>query len=186
MKKMTVYVVSLVSLLLWGCGTGTSSGIDPNRGFDMWEYMTSTLNYEVEYAIYEDGTQTDYSVETHKMYTDEYVRKSNNGITTLYLQGNIIFMREPSNDVTIERYVYLGDQRVFQSSDIQLCSVERFYENYTTKGHTFNNVLMIGCTSKSGVEQQFYYGYNEGIVSMYENDGGTQKEWVKVAEKAIF
>jgi|GEM_PF-3177983 len=186
MKKLKLLFLSSLLVLLSACGTSTSSEIDPDRGFDMWEYMTSTLNYEVEYAIYENGVETDYYIETHKMYTDEYVRESSSGVTTLLLNGNRILMQEPSTDVTIERYVYLGDQGVFQSSSIQLCSVERFYATYTNKGNTFHNVLMIGCTSKSGVNQEFYYGYNEGIVRMYKDDGMTETEWVKVKEEPLF
>lgn len=186
MKKLKLLLFSSLLVLFSACGTGISSGIDPDRGFDMWEYMTSTLNYEVEYDIYENGEKTDYYSETHKMYTDEYVRESSSGVTTLSLNGNKILMREPLEDVTIERYVYLGDRGVFQSSFIQLCTVEHFYETYTNKGQTFNNVLMIGCTSKSGVNQEFYYGYNEGIVSIYEDDGTNEKEWVKVKEEPLF
>ncbi|MBU1669332.1 hypothetical protein KKC13_13080 [bacterium] len=186
MKKLKLLFLSLLLVFFSACGTGTSSEIDPDRGFDMWEYMTSTLNYEVEYAIYENNVETDYYVETHKMYTDEYVRESSSGVTTLLLNGNRILMREPSEDVTIERYVYLGDRGVFQSASIQLCSVEHFYETYTNKGMTFHNVLMIGCTSRSGVNQEFYYGYNEGIVYIYKNDGVNEIEWLKVAEEPIF
>lgn len=186
MKKLKLLLFSSLLVLFSACGTGISSEIDPNRGFDMWEYMTSTLNYEVEYAIYENGVETDYYVETHKMYTDEYVRESSSGVTTLLLNGNNILMQEPSGDVTIERYLYLGDSGVFQSPSIQLCSVKRFYETYSIRGMTFHNVLMIGCISKSGVNQEFYYGYNEGVVTIYENDGVNEREWVKVAEKPLF
>jgi len=38
----------------------------------------------------------------------------------------------------------------------------------------------------SGVYQEFYYGYNEGIVSLYEKDAAFEKEYVKVSERAIF
>ena len=186
MKKLKLLFLSSLLILFTGCGTATSSEIDADSGFDMWEYMTSTLNYEIEYAIYENGVETDYYTETNKMYTDEYVRTSSSGITTLFLNGTTILMQEPSEDTSIERYVYLGDEGIFQSSSINLCTVEHFYDTYTNKGQTFHNILMIGCTSKSGVNQEFYYGYNEGIVTIYKDDGITEIEWVKVAETPLF
>lgn len=190
MNKLKVLLLSIWLLFFSACGTGTTSDVDPDRGFDMWEYMTSTLNFEVEYAVYENGVETDYYVEENRMYTNEYERESSSGITTLYLDGNTISMEESSNgvnnNITIERYIYLGDSGVFQSSSIQLCSVDHFYETYQREGKIFNNVLMIGCISKSGVKQEFYYGYNEGIVAIYENDGFNEREWIKVGENPIF
>lgn len=186
MKKLKLLFLSLLLMFFTACGTATSSEIDPERGFDMWEYMTSTLSYEVEYAIYENGVETDYFTETTQMYTDEYVQTSSNGITTLFLNGNSILMQDPSEDTNIERYVYLDDTGVFQSSSISLCTVANFYDSYSTKGQTFHNVLMIGCISKSGLNQAFYYGYNEGMVAISSDDGTTKTEWVKVAETALF
>jgi len=187
MKKLKLLFLLLPLVLFSACGTETSSLIDPNRGFDMWEYMTSTLNYKVEYDIYVNDTKRDYYSETHKVETNKYVRESSNGVTTLLLNGNKILMQEPlEDDVTIARYVSLGDKGVFESSSINLCTVERFYNTYTNKEQTFHNVLMIGCTTKSGSNQEFYYGYNEGIVSVSEDDGTDKTVKIKVKEESLF
>ncbi|CAA6824891.1 MAG: Unknown protein [uncultured Sulfurovum sp.] len=49
----------------------------------------------------------------------------------------------------------------------------------------FNNVLQISCTLKSGSYQELYYGYNEGIVAIYEENAGLKTEYIKVAEHEI-
>ncbi len=189
MKKLKLLLISTVLLFVIGCGTtDTSNEIDPDRGFDIWEYMTSPLNYEVEYAIYKDGSQTDYYIETNQMFDngDTYERRSDTGRTTLYLNSNYILMKEPSRDVEISRYIHLGDSHIFKSSDIDNCVAERFYPTYTIHSSIFDNVLMIDCLSKSGVKQEFYYGYSEGIVAIYQNDNSLITEYVKVKENRIF
>ncbi len=183
MQKIKLLLLSLVMVFLTACGTETSSNL--NR-FDMWEYMTATIDYEVTYAIYENGVRVDSYIESHRLlYRDSYERESHSDITSLYLNGSNILMKEPSQDVTIERYVNLGDRDIFHASSIQICSLERHFNTYERKGLKFYNVIMVNCTSKSGVQQEFYYGYNEGIVAIYENDRGREKEWVKVGEVHI-
>ena len=178
--------ILLIPIMAFFTACGTSEHIDSNRGFDMWEYMTSSLNYEVEYAIYENNAFTDYYTETQRNLGDQYVRESNTGVTRLLLSSRQILMQEPSENVEIERYVYLGDSGVFRSPSFRLCTVENFHNNYQTQGQIFYNVLEIACTSNSGFYQEFYYGYNEGIVSIYQKDGQFEKEYVKVSERRIF
>ena len=189
MKKLRLLFTSTVLLWIVGCGvTETTNEINPDRGFDMWEYMTSPLDYEVEYAVYQDGLETDYYVETNRVFDngDTYERRSDTGRTTLYLNNSYILMKEPTRDVEISRYVHLGDSHIFKSSDINNCIVERFYPTYKVYGSTFNNVLMIDCLSNSGVKQEFYYGYSEGIVAIYQDDNSVITEYIKVKEKRIF
>jgi len=184
MKYLNQMLLLFIVIVLSACGAGTTEEISDDR-FDMWEYMTATVNYEVEYAVYENGDQTDYYTEKHTMSKDTYKRTSSVGVTTLYLHKREILMKEPSRDVTIERYLHVGDNNIFQGDSIKNCKLEHFFKDFENKGKHYNNVLMVSCISKSGVEQEFYYGYNEGIVTMYENDHGSKKEWVKISEKSI-
>jgi hypothetical protein len=188
MKCILKVVASSTLLLFLGCGTETPEEINPNRGFDMWEYMTSTLNYEIEYDIYENSKKVDYYIETDRVLEEGsvYERRSNSGKTMLFLNGNSILMREPSRDIDIKRYVNLKTSDVFRSSSIDSCIVDEFYKTITIKDSDFTNVLMISCWSKSAVKQEFYYGYNEGLVALYEKDQNEVKEYVKVSEKRIF
>lgn len=184
MKSLKKIFLLSVMIIFSACGTGTTEEIVNDR-FDMWEYMTSTVNYEVEYAVYENGDRTDYYYETHKMFNNVYERESSTGLTTLYLNKRDILMKEPSRDVIIERYIELGENHVFRSDSTKDCKLEHFYKVFENKGISYNNVLMVTCTSNSGVEQEFYYGYNEGIVTIYENKHGFTREWVKISEKSI-
>ncbi len=178
--------IVLMVLLLFFTSCGNESQINPNLGFDMWDYMTSARSYEVEYVVYENGLQTDYYKETHKQFGTEYQRESSSGLTTLFLNSNTILMREPNNSINIIRFLHLGDTGVFQSPTIQLCGLERFYQTYQNRGYTFYNVLQVTCTSTSGAYQEFYYGYNEGIVATYEKNADFITEYIKVSERAIF
>jgi hypothetical protein len=187
MKKLKRLLLFITVSLFTACGVETQKEIDPTRGFDMWEYMTSTLDYRVEYDVYENNQKIDYYIENNMIYDngDTYERRSETGRTTLYLNSRIIVMKEPTRDVEIERYVHLGDSGIFRASSIDRCTTKRFYPHYKIKNSTFENVLMVECLSKSSVIQEFYYGYNEGIVAIYEREGEKTKEYVKVDEKRI-
>ena len=189
MKKIKLLLLSTVLLFVIGCGTTeTTNDIDPDRGFDMWEYMTSPIDYEVEYTVYENGVESDYYVETNRVFDngDTYERRSDTGRTTLYLNNSYILMKEPTRDVEVSRFVHLGDTHIFRSSDITNCTIERFYPTYKVYDSVFDNVLMVNCLSKSGVKQEFYYGYSEGIVAIYQNNNSSITEYIKVKEKRIF
>ncbi|CAA6813861.1 MAG: Unknown protein, partial [uncultured Sulfurovum sp.] len=169
--------ITLTFSLLFFTACGSENNINPDLGFDMWEYMTSARNYEVEYDVYENGSKTDFYLETHRQFGSEYERESSNGVTTLLLSTNNILMKESSNNTNIIRYLHLGDKGIFQSPNIQLCTLERFYDTYQNKNSIFNNVLQISCTLKSGSYQELYYGYNEGIVAIYEENAGLKTEY---------
>ena len=183
MKIFNSIILSATLFFFSACGT--EEHIDTTRVFDLWDYMTSSSNYEVGYDIYENNILTAPYSETHRQFGDHYERQSATGTTTLFLGSSRILMSEPTGNIDVIRYVYLGDRGVFQSPSIQLCSFERFFDTYSTKGSTFYNVVQIACTTNSGVYQEFYYGYNEGIVSIYEKDGAFEKEYVKVSENPI-
>jgi len=185
MKKFKHLTIILTVIFFTACGSETQ--VNTERPFDLWNYMTSASNYEVEYEIYENDQFTDYYNEEHFQYGDEYVRDSANGEIRLLSNPNSsqILMIEPNNQISIMRYVNLGDSGIFQAPNIRLCSFERFYELYRTKGQTFDNVIQISCTYNSGVYQELYYGFNEGIVSIYEEDNGLKTEYIKVNERRI-
>jgi len=180
-------IVTIFLLLFTACGTGeTQERINTDLGFDMWDYMTSARSYEVEYDVYENGVKTDFYVETHQQFGEKYERESEGGLTTLRLRSNTILMDEPNMSTTIRRFLHLGEQDVFQSNAIEDCILDRFHETYENQDSIFHNVLQVTCNSRSGVYQEFYYGYNEGIVAIYEKEGALRTEYIKVGEKEIY
>jgi len=183
MKKLKLLLLSAGLFLLTACGTNTSLN-NPTR-FDMWEYMTSSTDYKVQYRVYRNGSVDGSYIEYNRMYGDKFERDSADGITTLFLNSATILMREPLQDVTIDRYVHLKDRDIFRGDFIQSCTLENYSRNYEIKGSIFYNVLMVSCTSMSGVKEEYYYAYNEGLVAMYKNDGIDELEWIKVSETAI-
>jgi hypothetical protein len=183
MKKLTLLFLSSIMMLFTACGTETRLN-NPTR-FDMWEYMTSPIDYKVQYRVYENGSANDYTIEYHRMFDNKYQRDGSDGLITLFLNSGTILMREPLQDVTIDRYVHLHDQNIFRGEFIRSCSLEQYYRTYVVQDSSFNNVLMVKCTSKSGVKQEFYYGYSEGLVAIYKDDGVNKIELVKVNETAL-
>lgn len=184
------FFILILILFITSCGTTDeeSSEINPDRGFDMWDYMTSSLDYRVEYDIYENGNKVDYYIEENRLFDNgtTYERKSKDNRTLLYLNSSFILMKEPSEDVEIARYVKLGDNHIFNSTNIENCIVEHFYPKYKIYNSTFNNVLRVDCSNKNGMKKSIYYGYSEGIVAIYEDRDSEIKEYIKVDEKTIF
>lgn len=188
MKKLFRFFTLTIILFITSCGTTDEEveSINPNRGFDMWDYMTSSLNYRVEYDIYENGDKVDYYIEENRVFDDgkTYERRSSENRTTLYKNSNFIIMKEPSKDVEITRYVKLGDTNIFNSS-INSCKIDKFYPQYKVYSSTFNNIIRVDCVNSIGIEESIYYGYNEGIVAIYQENGSNIKEYIKVNEKNI-
>jgi hypothetical protein len=185
MSRFKKIILSLSILFFVACGTENDT-INPDLGFDMWDYMTSSRNYEVEYDVYENGLRTDYYVETHRILGDIYERESNTGVTRITRSSNRLIMHDPQETTIINQFTHVGDKGVFQSPSIHLCTLENFYPSYHTRGSQFYNVIQVNCQYKSGFYQEFYYGYNEGIVHIYSEDHGNITEYVKVSEKEIF
>jgi len=191
MKKINLGMAITLLLLIQGCGvsdTAIENEIDKSRGFDLWDYMTSPLNYEVEYDFYENGKKTDYYIEENRLFNEgtTFERKSISGSTTYYLNSRYILMKEPTREVEIHRYIKLGDNNVFIASNIENCRAEEFYPKYKIYNLTFNNVLMLSCLGKTGVKEKLYYGYSEGIITRYQEEKGDTREYVKVKEAQIF
>ena len=185
MRKFKLLFLSSLLLFFSACGTTTERRIDPSRGFDMWDYMSATFDYRVEYDIYENGVNVNTYVENHRMHNDSYERESSDGVTTLYPSRNTILMEEPLQDVTIQRFTSLGERGVFHAPSIQMCSLTRFYDRYKRKGMVFYNVIMVSCMMKNGDNQEYYYGLDEGLVVIYKDDSFNKKEWIKVNETRI-
>ena len=184
MKKLKLLLFSSV-LFFTACGTTETIDSTSTR-FDIWEYMTATVDYKVEYDVYENGQKVDYYEEEHRMVNnDTYTRESSSGLTTLYRNGRDIEMKEPSQTIKVERYVYLGDKGIFHAPTLKDCTAERFYNTYERKGMVYHRVLLIECESNSGVTQQFYYGYNEGLIVTYTNNGVLEEERVKIGESRL-
>lgn len=186
MYKLRKTIMFLILTFLTACGTGeNSTPITSDSRFDMWEYMTSTQSYEVEYDVYENNIKTDFYVETHKQFGSKYERESSAGLTTLTLRSNAILMDEPNENINVVRFLYLDDENIFQSPNIQNCRLENFYENYENRDLLFHNVLQVTCHLNSGDSQEIYYGYNEGIVAIVEKSSNLKTEYVKVGERQI-
>ena len=185
MKQLKYFLLTLLLFLFSACGSTPS--IDPRAEFDLWNYMTSGLNFEVQYQSYVNNTPNGIITETHIANGNQYLRNHSDGGTTQVLtNGNNMVMIDPDGvETNIIQYVYLGDRGVFQSPFIQLCSFERFYDSYQTHGSEFYNVVQISCTSNSGVYQEFYYGYDEGLVAFYQEDGSLINESIKIADRRI-
>ena len=177
--------ITLIISLIFFTACGTEEHVNPDVGFDMWDYMTSDRNYEVEYDIYENNQKTDFFVETHRQFGSKYQRENKNGLTTILLQANQMIMNEPNDSINITRYLHVGDKKIFLSSKITECHLEKFHDSYKSRDSKFYNVLQINCNYKSGVNQKLYYGYNEGVIHIYENNNGKITEYTKVSEKEI-
>ena len=185
MKLLKYFMFTLSIFLFSACGTTPT--IDPRAEFDLWDYLTSNRNYDVVYQRYHNEAP-DGTISERDIYNgNQYLRNHNDGTTTQILTNDrTIMMIDPDGvETNIIRYVYLGDKRVFQSPFIQLCSFERFYESYQTHGSQFYNVIQISCSSRSGVYQEFYYGYDEGLVAFYQDNGGIIDESIKIEDRAI-
>ena len=185
MKLLRLITLLFISIIILACGT--TPVIDPAREFNLWNYMTSSLSFEVEYRAYSNNTPNGIIREEHIANGNQYLRNHSDGTTTqLITNGRSMLMIDPSDVQTnIIQYVYLGDKGIFQSPFIQLCSFSKFYDRYQTHGSQFYNVIQISCTSNSGVYQEFYYGYDEGLVAFYQDNRGNIDEFIKIAERPI-
>ena len=185
MKLLKHFTFVILIFLFSSCGTTVT--IAPEKEFDLWNYMTSYSNYDVEYKFYHNSNPDGRTTERHIHNDNQYTRFHSDGTTTqLIIDGVHIVQIEPDGVQTnIIRYAYLGDKGIFQSLSIQLCSFDRFYETFQIHNSIFYNVIQISCTSKSGIYQEFYYGYNEGLVAFYQDNRGVIDESIKIFETSI-
>jgi hypothetical protein len=188
MRRRKLLILSII-LFIIGCGTSEKTEeIDKTRVFDMWRYMTSPLDYKVEYDIYQDGIKVDYYSETHRLLDRgvTYEKVNQDGTVTLYLKNRYILIKESNKESEVNRYVKIGDSNISFSKDINNCRVENYYSQYTLYHATFKSVLTIECLKKSGIKEKLYYGYSEGIVAIIAEENKHFKEYVKVNEERIF
>jgi hypothetical protein len=57
MNKLKKIILSITLVFFTTCGT--ENNINPDFRFDMWDYMTSAKNYEVEYDVYKNALKTE-------------------------------------------------------------------------------------------------------------------------------
>ncbi|MCH9739721.1 MAG: hypothetical protein K0U38_02615 [Epsilonproteobacteria bacterium] len=189
MKQLKLIILVALVFFLGGCGTNTedtNSVHDSSTVYDLWEYMTPSNSYEIEYDIYENGNRVDYFFETSRIIESGVVERESSGeVTTLVLNENSIKVEESDGEIVqVQRYVKSGDINVFQAPSIQSCSVETFYRTITIQTVEFYNVIQINCQTKSS-SSALYYGYDEGIVSIYRDEGDKKIEIVKVGEQRL-
>ena len=189
-KKIQLLILISASILLLGCGTAQDDievGSDGRDIYDMWSYMTPQDSFQVEYDIYVDGRKDDYMIETMRVFDDNRVeRESDDGITRLRLRRDAVELREPDGvTIQVQRFVKIGDRDIFQSSSsIGSCTLDDFYREITIKGSKFYRVLHVIC-KKRGTTNEFYYGFDEGIVATYSDDNREIVELVKIDEREI-
>lgn len=188
MKKIQLLILILISTLFLACGTTEESiDIDDDGGtiYDMWDYMTPESSFQVEYDIYVNGRKDDYIIETVRVFDDNHVeRESSDGISSLRLRRDAIEVKEPNGTIIqVQRFVKLGDRDIFQSSSNR-CTLDDFYRGVTIKGIEFYRVLKVICT-KRGQTNEFFYGFNEGIVATYSSNNQDTIELVKIDERGL-
>jgi hypothetical protein len=175
----------IVVLIIGGCGTTYDEDIYAQE-YDMWEYMTPSASYDVEYVVYEDGRETDYFYETTKVFASGVVeRVSGDERTILTPYEDSIRVEEPNGEVVqVQRYIKIGDSNIFQSPSIHSCRADEYFRSIVIKGVEFYRVIKVSCQTDSG-SSEIYYGYDEGIVSIYRNENGSITEIVKVDERRL-
>ena len=189
MKKIQLLLLISISTLFLACGTTEEDMVrEDNDGrtiYDMWDYMTPESSFQVEYDIYRDGRKDDYIIETVRVFDDNHVeRDSDDGLTTLRLRRDAIEVKEPNGSkIQVQRFVKIGDRDIFQSSSNR-CTLDDFYRAITIKRIEFYRVLKVVCR-KENQTNEFYYGFNEGIVATYSDGNRETIELVKIDERGL-
>ena len=190
MMKIIKYLIFIsIGTLFLACGTTEDDIIvndDGGKIYDMWDYMTPRNSIQIEYDIYRNGRKNDYIIETIRVFDDNRVeRESDDGITTLRLRRDGIEVREPNGaTIQVQRFVKIGDRNIFQESSIGNCTLDDFHRGITIKGIEFYRVLQVIC-QKNSHTNEFYYGFDEGIVATYSNNNRETIELVKIDEREL-
>ena len=188
MQKIKLLILISISTLFLACGT-TEESVDTDSDgrtiYDMWAYMTPKNSFQVEYDIYKNSRKDDYIIETVRVFDDNHIeRESNDGITTLRLRRDAVEVKEPNGStIQVQRFVKLGDRDIFQSSSNR-CTLDDFHRGITIKGIEFYRVLKVIC-KKGNTTNEFYYGFNEGIVATYSENNRETIELVKIDERDL-
>jgi len=186
MKKFKILLFMIIILFIDGCGNSYANEDVHSKEYDMWEYMTSQYSFDIEYALYENSKRTDYFYETTKVFSPtEVQRQSGDELTTLTRYNDVIRVEQPNSEVVqAQRFVKIGDNNIFQSSTIHSCRADDYFRSIVIKGVEFYRVIKVACQTDSG-SSDIYYGYNEGIVSIYRDENGSISEIVKVNERQL-
>jgi len=186
MKKFKILLFMIIILFIGGCGNSYVNEDVHSKEYDMWEYMTPEYSFDIEYALYENGKRTDYFYETTKVFSSSEVqRQSGDELTTLTRYDDVIRVEQPNGEVVqAQRFIKIGDRNIFQSSTIHSCRADDYFRSIVIKGVEFYRVIKVACQTDSG-SSDIYYGYNEGIVSIYRNENGSISEVVKVDERRL-
>jgi len=186
MQKFKILFFIITILLISGCGNSYINEDTSSKEYDMWLYMTPEYSVDIEYDLYENGKRTDYFYETTKVFSPiEVQRQSGDELTTLTRYDDVIRVEQPNGKlVQVQRFIKIGDNNIFQSSTIHSCKADDFFRSIIIKGVEFYNVIKVACQTDSG-SSDIYYGYNDGIVSIYRDENHTITEIVKVDERRL-
>jgi hypothetical protein len=188
MRSIQLLILISISTLFLACGT-TEEEINSDRDgatiYDMWDYMTPEESFQVEYDIYIDGRKDDYIIETIRVFDDNHVeRDSDEGLISLRLRRDAIEVKESDGTkIQVQRFVKIGDRNIFQSTSNR-CTLDDFYRAITIKRIEFYRVLKVVCRKRNKTDE-FYYGFNEGIVATYSDGNRETIELVKIDEREL-
>lgn len=184
MNRLHILLLVTIGLILGACGTNTKEDKQP-KTYDMWEYMTPTSNIEVEYNLYENGQKVNYSFETIKLLSSNVVEQTDgNEVTILTAHANTIDMHPQGKErIEVQRSVKIGDTNIFKAANLS-CKIVNHIPEEEIKNFTFYDIIKVTC-QKGNIYREIYYGYQEGIVSFYENSGGYITEKIKVRETKL-
>ncbi len=185
MKQIKFLLFISIIIFIGGCGDTYIDDIY-NKEYDMWEYMTPSSSYDIEYAVYENGIRVDNFYETTKVFASGIVeRDSGDERTILTPYQDTIRVEESDGEVIqVQRYIRIEDENIFQSPSIRSCRADDYFRSIVIKGVEFFNVIKVACQTDSS-NSDIYYGYNEGIVSIYRSENGLITEIVKIDERRL-
>jgi len=185
MKKLKILLFMMIILVIGGCGDAYRDDVY-DKEYDMWDYMTPQSSYDIEYDVYENGTRTDYFYETTKVFASGIVERDSGDERTILTPYEDSIRIEESNGeiVQVQRFIKIGDTNIFQSPSIRSCKADDYFRSIVIKGIEFYQVIKVACQTNSG-NSDIYYGYDEGIVSIYRNEGDKITEIVKVNERRL-
>jgi len=179
------FFMGVIVLFIVGCG---KDNVENSSPYDMWQYIASSIDYEFEYKVYENGNYVDYIIETNRVLKDGEVRQENNRGEYFLLTRNseniVVKNIENNSSIVVQRYVSVGDEDIIDSVDIGSCHVEAYYRSKTILSLEFYNVVQINCLNREH-GSIYYYAYDEGLVGLVNSRGSEIEERVKVDERRL-
>jgi len=188
MKSIHKIIFVVIVFILAACGTNVEDD-KYSKIYDMWSYMTPPHSVDIEYNEYINGQKIDYFHETTKVFSNFVERESGDEITRLTPYQSHIRLEESNGTtvtvVTVQRYVKIGDNNIFDSPINQSCKIDDYLLSIIIRGHEFFNVIKISCVVDSSSTKDIYYGYDEGIVAIDRVSNETRREIVKAYERRL-